>query len=281
MEKNKESAEVIGWFDAQAECWTDIYARRDAFSITYQDRMARVLTWVDGLRLPPGSDVLEVGCGAGFTTLALAEKGLHVQAQDVAMGMVEQTLRHATEAGLAERICVNLGDIHSLTFPDDSFPLALAIGVLPWCEDPSRALSELARVLRPEGYLLFTVDNRWRLHYLINPARTPLLEPLRALSRVLRKLFGWSAGGRLNRLHSIREVNSMLREADLEKVRGMTLGFGPFNFFRHRILSDSRGVKLHKTLQAWADRGVPLIRSAGGQYIVLARKPSVTTAPQL
>ena len=266
---------VTDYFDSQALYWKEIYERQDAFSITYQQRMATVLAWVDGLKLPSGSRILEIGCGAGFTTIALTHRGLLVEAQDAATAMVELTRRHAQDAGVADCVQASVGKVHRLVFPDNTFPLVLAIGVIPWIDAPDVAVRELARVVQPGGSLLFTVDNRWRLHYFLNPSRTPLFEPARWLLQNLRAAAGLGAGGPLNRQHSIRQTDAFLRAAGLEKTRSKTLGFGPFRFFDIQLFSDARGIKLHETLQGWADRGTPLIRSMGGQYLVLARKPQL------
>ncbi len=269
---------ITAYFDSQAQYWKEIYQRRDAFSVTYQQRMATVLAWVDGLILPAGARILEVGCGAGFTTIALTQRGFLVEAQDVANAMVELTRRQAEQAGVSDHVNASVGKIDRLAFPDGTFPFVLAIGVIPWIDAPDLAVRELARVVQPGGYLLFTVDNRWRLHYLLNPSRTPLLEPLRWAMRSLSAAAGFGPRGRLNHQHSIRQADAFVRAVGLEKVRGKTLGFGPFRFFQFRPFSDVRGIKLHETLQGWADRDVPLIRSLGGQYLVLAQKPGGESA---
>jgi ubiquinone/menaquinone biosynthesis C-methylase UbiE len=264
---------VTAYFDSQAQYWKEIYVRQDAFSVTYQQRMATVLAWIEQLALPSGSRILETGCGAGFTTLALAARGYQMEAQDVASKMAEQTRRHAEEAGLGNQVRVSAGEVHRLAFPDNTFPLVLAIGVLPWISAPAVAVRELTRVVQPGGFLLFTTDNRWRLHYLFNPARSPLLSPLRSAARMARRLLGRDASSSMNRLYSLRQTDSFVTAAGLEKIKSKTLGFGPFRFFNYRLFSDSRGIKIHEKLQSMADRGAPLLRATGGQYLVLARKP--------
>src|SRR5437773_1141181 len=67
--------------------------------------------------------------------------------------------------------------------------------------------------------------------------------------------------------------------AGLEKIAGRTVGFGPFSVLGWKVLSDSSGVRVHRRLQQLADRGVPILRSMGTQYIVLARKGVATSAP--
>lgn len=51
-----------------------------------------------------------------------------------------------------------------------------------------------------------------------------------------------------------------------------TIGFGPFTFWRRPVLSEPEGMRLHRSLQGAADRRVPLVRSTGAQYLVLAHK---------
>jgi hypothetical protein len=74
------------------------------------------------------------------------------------------------------------------------------------------------------------------------------------------------------RLHSIRRLDAELASAGLEKLDGITLGFGPLSFLGFRILTMTAEVKIHCKLQELADRGTPLIRAAGVHYLVLARK---------
>jgi D-aspartate ligase len=73
-------------------------------------------------------------------------------------------------------------------------------------------------------------------------------------------------------LDSTRRFDAVMARLGLEKVRSTTIGFGPFTFWRRPVLSEPNGRRLHRTLQGAADRRVPLVRSMGGQYLVLARK---------
>lgn len=270
----EDKQKVATFFETRAPYWDEIYQRKDVFSYIHQQRLAIVLEWVEQLGLPVGSPILEVGCGAGLASVALAKRGYFVRAMDVASGMVERARQRASAAGVSDRVVTILGDVHNLAFPDNCFPLVLAIGVIPWLPGPAQALQELARVVVPGGYLLATTDNRWRLHYLLNPARTPLFEPIRRAVKTIRRGLGRPAGNTLNHLHSLRETDNLFCSAGLEKIRGMTLGFGPFSFFGLPLLADSTGIELHKKLQDLADRGFPVVRSGGGQYLLLTRKPA-------
>jgi hypothetical protein len=55
-------------------------------------------------------------------------------------------------------------------------------------------------------------------------------------------------------------------------VRKAGIGFGPFTFFRKKLVQELTAIRLHQRLQALADRGLPLLRSTGAHYLVLAQK---------
>lgn len=271
----EQQEEVNLYFHQEAGFWKEIYARGDVYSGIHQQRHERVLKWVGQLGLEAGSQVLEIGCGAGFLSLALAERKFNVQAIDSVGAMVEQTRQHAQEAGMAEQISVDVGDITSLAFEDSSFDLVLAVGVIPWIERPDIAIREMARVLKPGGRVIFTADNRARLNIWLDPVRSPLLLPLKRLTKSLlhrSRLRRFSVDDVGSHFHSTRFIDKNIASSRLVKVKSVTLGFGPFTLFNHSILSDSSGLKLHNKLQRLADRGNPIFRSTGAQYIVLARK---------
>src|SRR2546423_1785227 len=78
-ERFTEAKEVRKYFESAALYWRDIYGLQDVFAVIHQERHAAVLSLVDQLSLPRRSDVLEIGCGAGLTTVALAERGHSVK----------------------------------------------------------------------------------------------------------------------------------------------------------------------------------------------------------
>lgn len=274
----EQQEEVNLYFQQQSVFWKEIYSRGDVYSGIHQQRQEQVLKWVEELNLPAGSQVLEIGCGAGFLALALAAHGLTVQAIDSVDAMVEQTRQHARQAGLAEKISVEVGDISALAFQDRSFDLVVAIGVIPWIERADTAIQEMARVLKPGGHVLLTADNRARLNVWLDPLRNPLLAPLKRLVKVLLDRTGLrrrSVEDVGSHFHSRRFIDKTLKSAEFMKVKSKTLGFGPFTLFHRSLLSDAAGLRLHHRLQRLAERGIPVLRSTGAQYIVLAKKDAI------
>jgi hypothetical protein len=74
-------------------------------------------------------------------------------------------------------------------------------------------------------------------------------------------------------MYSIQEVDRLLTAAGLKKVEGRTLEFGPFSLLNVKLLPDGASLNLHRRLQSLTDRRLPFLRSAGIEYMVLARKP--------
>jgi ubiquinone/menaquinone biosynthesis C-methylase UbiE len=102
--------------------------------------------------VPAGSRVLEVGCGPGHLSIALADRhGLDVTGIDLDPAMIERAQRNATRAvDLAERRPTFLAaNVASLPFADASFDRVVSTFSMHHWEDPTAGLAELGRVLRP------------------------------------------------------------------------------------------------------------------------------------
>lgn len=102
--------------------------------------------------VPRGARVLDVGCGEGWFTAALAQTGREAVGIDVA----EEPLRRARarEPGLDLRCVPAEGEWHSL--PDVSFDAVWAGEVIEHVADTAGWLSEVRRVLRSGGALVLS-----------------------------------------------------------------------------------------------------------------------------
>jgi SAM-dependent methyltransferase len=114
----------------------------------------RALGLVPGL--PAAPDVLDVGCGPGRQTLALARatRG-RVTAVDLAPAVVAEVERRARAAGLADRIATRRESLDAVALPDASFDLVWSEGAL-YTVGFEKALRALRRLLRPGGALAAT-----------------------------------------------------------------------------------------------------------------------------
>jgi ubiquinone/menaquinone biosynthesis C-methylase UbiE len=271
----QQQEKLNSYFQYQSVFWKEIYESDGVYAEIHRTRYATVLSWIDYLKLTADSKVLEIGCGAGLLSVALAQRGLHVQAIDPVEDMVEQARQHAMESGTAELLSINLGNVYALPFENNTFDLVIAIGVIPWLEGPELAIQEMARVTKSTGYLMLTADNRARLNILIDPWLNPALVPLKQRVKNMLDRVGIrrkSLDDLVATSHSMGFIDLTLKRFELVKTRSTTLGFGPFSLLHHAILPESLGIRIHYQLQRLADRNVPVFRSRGAHYIVLARK---------
>jgi SAM-dependent methyltransferase len=188
--------------------------------------------------------------------------------------MIDLTCRNALESGVENRVKANIGDMHQLAFPDNTFGCVMALGVTPWLADLNAALREINRVLVPGGYTIINGDNRFRLNNLLDPALMPALAGLKEkLKRLLEKR-GLRKPSNEPRcyMYTIKEFNHALASAGLAASKHCMLGFGPFSFLKYQLFPNSVGVRLHHFLQHFADKGSAVLRSTGSQFLVLAKK---------
>lgn len=98
--------------------------------------------------------VLDLGTGTGHTALAVAPHVAHVVGLDLTEAMLEQARGLARERGVGN-VRFERGDAEALPYPDASFDLVTCRVCAHHFRDPAAALRETARVLRPEGRVLW------------------------------------------------------------------------------------------------------------------------------
>jgi SAM-dependent methyltransferase len=104
--------------------------------------------------LRPGLSLLDAGCGPGTITVDLARRvapGL-VVGLDASGEVVARARALGIETG-ATNVRFEVGDLFALGYDDATFDVVHAHQVLQHLADPTSALVELRRVLRPEGVL--------------------------------------------------------------------------------------------------------------------------------
>ncbi|HEY1899971.1 MAG TPA: class I SAM-dependent methyltransferase [Steroidobacteraceae bacterium] len=103
--------------------------------------------------LEPQGQVLDVGCGAGHLSFALAPVAARVVALDPSPGMLAVVREGATGRSLPQ-IETCEGSAHELPFTDGSFDLVCTrYSAHHWLDVP-RAMRQLRRVVKPDGFVL-------------------------------------------------------------------------------------------------------------------------------
>jgi len=107
-----------------------------------------------------GKSVLDLGCGGGFMSEALAQRGAHVIGVDPSAPAIAIAKNHAEATGLSVDYRVGAGE--SLPVADNSLDIVLCVDVLEHVRDLDAVISEIRRVLKPGGLFLFdTINRNW------------------------------------------------------------------------------------------------------------------------
>lgn len=126
----------------------------------YEQLMGRwskklALPFIEFAGIADGERILDVGCGNGSLTFALAEAADvgEIAAVDYSPVFVEEVARLNTDP----RISVRQGDATALPFEDGRFDRSLALLVLHFVPDAQKAIAEMRRVVRPGGVVAAAV----------------------------------------------------------------------------------------------------------------------------
>src|SRR4051794_31943245 len=103
-----------------------------------------------------GERILEIGPGVGYYTLDMAEwvgPDGRIEIFDLQQEFLDHTSERASERGL-DNVVPTQGDATALSYEDDSIDAVVLTAVLGEIPDPTAALREIARVLKPNGRLI-------------------------------------------------------------------------------------------------------------------------------
>ena len=107
--------------------------------------------FLDFVGIADGERVLDVGCGTGSLTFALAQRCRAGEFHGIDFSPAY--IQHATRRNHDPRISFGVGDACALDIPDHSFDRALSLLVLQFIPGAERAIAEMRRVVRPGGVL--------------------------------------------------------------------------------------------------------------------------------
>jgi len=126
-----------------------------------RDPDLRMLDLLEQFDTPATTAILDLGCAGGRNTVLLAERGFDIHAVDGSRAMVARTRTRLTPilGGEEATARVELGRMDDLSrFADATFALVLGLGIYHQADSEQewdRAIAESARVLAPEGLLLY------------------------------------------------------------------------------------------------------------------------------
>jgi len=117
------------------------------------------LQWIDGLAPLPGKRVLDVGCGGGILSEAMAERGAEVTGIDLSDKALKVAQLHLLESG--RQVEYRKVPVETLAQEQPgSFDVVTCMEVLEHVPDPASQVEACARLLKPGGHAFFATINR-------------------------------------------------------------------------------------------------------------------------
>jgi MPBQ/MSBQ methyltransferase len=126
--------------------------QRKDFLVAKSDFVHEMVRWAGLDQLPPGTTVLDVGCGIGGSSRILArDYGFRVTGITISPQQVQRA-QSLTPADLSASFQVD--DAMNMSFPDQTFDVVWSIEAGPHMPDKAVFAKELMRVLKPDGILV-------------------------------------------------------------------------------------------------------------------------------
>lgn len=144
--------------DSSTECWNQAeIAEWVTIAQTNDFRMDYIMPYtLKKLGEVKGKYILDLGCGEGGYSRALAQKGAAVTSADCSVAMIDYAKKKAQEEGLTISHCVvNATELNNLS--ENHYDIVLCSMMLMDVEKLDRTLQEIHRVLKPGGTVFISI----------------------------------------------------------------------------------------------------------------------------
>lgn len=123
------------------------------------------LAWIDGLAKLRGKKVLDVGCGGGILSEAMARLGAKVTGIDLSEKALRVAQLHLLESGLAVDYQLSSAEDFS-NLNQEKFEAVTCMELLEHVPDPASTIAACAKLVKPGGRVFFSTINRNPKSYL-------------------------------------------------------------------------------------------------------------------
>jgi 2-polyprenyl-6-hydroxyphenyl methylase/3-demethylubiquinone-9 3-methyltransferase len=155
MNANVDSDE-IAHFESLAARWWDPRGEMGALHVINPVRTRYIEQAAGGLK---GKTALDVGCGGGLLTEALARSGAETLGVDLAAASIKVAQQHAQDQGLKVQYRL-IGAEDLAAEQPASFDLVCCLEMLEHVPEPAAVVAACARLAKPGGTLVFSTINR-------------------------------------------------------------------------------------------------------------------------
>jgi 2-polyprenyl-6-hydroxyphenyl methylase/3-demethylubiquinone-9 3-methyltransferase len=221
---NNADSKEIQKFDNVSDIWWDPKGEMGTLHVINPLRTHFIMQ-----PLAPNPKILDVGCGGGILSEALAKAGAQVTGLDLSEASLESARRHAQSQNL--QIEYRYESVESLAEKEaGTFDAVTCMEMLEHVPDPAAVIAACAKALKPGGHAFFSTINRTPKAFLFAIIGGEYI--LRLLPRGTHTY---------SRLIRPAELKAWSRAAGLEFVRLASLMYNPFTR-RWKVAADKEDV---------------------------------------
>ncbi len=171
-----------------------------------------------------GLQVLDLATGTGGTAARLATAGARVTAVDLS----PRSLQVAQDTARRQSVTVRFlcADVLRLPLPDQAFDLVVSLSVMHYFHRPQPFLAEVNRVLRPGGWALIEVPQKY--------------SPFTLYKRWCMARGHWEYGD-WETEYSIEELKTIVRQSGFVPMRSYAREYFPYAYYALRHLQRIEG----------------------------------------
>ena len=96
-----------------------------------------------------GSNVLDVGCGTGYTTETITDVSQYGNVVGVDITVQQLKRAHKKLGSDYSELNLSISDVMHLPFREDSFEAIVSVGAIEYFSEPGKAIIEMSRTLKP------------------------------------------------------------------------------------------------------------------------------------
>lgn len=152
---NADPAELAKFSDLAHRWWDP----ESEFRPLHQINPLR-LTWIDTLAQIKGKRVLDIGCGGGILSDAMARKGALVTGIDLSTKALRVAQLHALESGTTNVSYHEISAEAMAQQQPEAFDVVTCMEMLEHVPDPSSVVRACATLIKPGGWVFFSTLNR-------------------------------------------------------------------------------------------------------------------------
>lgn len=104
--------------------------------------------------------VLDIGCGEGQYLAYFLSKESYVTGVDYSPKMLNLAKKYLRDKGFYNFSLIK-ANAKMLPFGNNHFDIVMAIGLLEYLTTPEKVISEITRVLKPNGYAMLSFSKKW------------------------------------------------------------------------------------------------------------------------